>query len=74
MVRNIKEGGFKGDLYTVNPKQDEIQGLKCYRQVEDLPQVDLAVLAVASKFAEHTVEVLAKEKAQSIHYHLCRFR
>ncbi len=62
LVRNIKEGGFKGSLYTVNPKADEIQGIKCYRQVEDLPQVDLAVLAVAAKFAEHTVEVLAKEK------------
>lgn len=62
LVRNIKDGGFKGELYCVNPKADEIQGIKTFHQVEDLPQVDLAVLAVASKFAEHTVEVLATKK------------
>ena len=27
ILRNIKEGGFKGNLYVVNPKEDEIQGI-----------------------------------------------
>lgn len=62
LVRNIKEGGFKGELYCVNPKKDEIQGIKCYKNVRDLPQVDLAVLAVAAKFSLESVTVLAEEK------------
>lgn len=62
ILRNIIEGGFKGNVYAVNPKQDEIQGIKCSHDVKDLPQVDLAVLAIAAKFAEESVRVLADEK------------
>jgi acetyltransferase len=62
VLRNIREGGFKGDIYVVNPKEDEIQGLKCYRSVSDIPNVDLAVLAIASKFTEETVKVLTEQK------------
>ena len=28
IVRNIKNGGFGGDLHIVNPKEDEVQGIK----------------------------------------------
>ncbi|MDR1846639.1 MAG: acetate--CoA ligase family protein [Bacteroidales bacterium] len=62
VLRNIREGGFKGQIYAVNPKEDEIQGLKCYKNVADLPKVDLAVLAIASKFTEETVKVLTEQK------------
>ncbi len=62
ILRNIIEGGFKGELYVVNPKEDEIQGVKCYKDVKDVPQVDLAVLAIAAKFSEATVKVLTQEK------------
>lgn len=62
LVRNILQGGFKGDLYCVNPKADSVQGVKCYRDVRDLPQVDLAVLAIAAKFSEESVRVLAEQK------------
>jgi acetyltransferase len=62
ILRNIIEGGFKGKLYVVNPKEDEIQGVKCYKDVKDVPQVDLAVLAIAAKFSESTVKVLTQEK------------
>lgn len=62
ILRNIIEGGFKGKLYVVNPKEDEIQGVKCYKDVKDVPQVDLAVLAIAAKFSEATVKVLTQEK------------
>lgn len=62
ILRNIKDGGFKGKLYVVNPKEDEIQGIKCCKDVKDLPQVDLAVIAIAAKFTENAVSVLTKEK------------
>ena len=62
ILRNIKEGGFKGDLYVVNPKEESIQGIKCCKDVKDLPQVDLAVIAIAAKYTENAVSILTKEK------------
>lgn len=47
LVRNIIDFGFKGDVYPVNPKYDEVLGLKCYNTVREIPgKVDLAVVAV----------------------------
>ena len=62
VLKNLIDGNFAGKLYVVNPKADEIQGVKSYRSVADLPQVDLAILAIAAKFCPDTVDVLANEK------------
>ena len=62
VVKHIVDGKFQGPVYTVNPKEDTIQGLPCYRNVHELPQVDLAVIAVAAKYAPEAVEVLTQEK------------
>lgn len=62
VLLNLRNSNFKGTIYAVNPKEDEVQGIKCYKQVEDLPQVDCAILAIAAKFCPHTVEVLARQK------------
>ncbi|MDR0364338.1 MAG: acetate--CoA ligase family protein [Bacteroidales bacterium] len=62
VLQNLLESNFTGDIYVVNPKMDEVQGVKSYLQVEDLPQCDLAILAIAAKYCPHAVEVLAKEK------------
>ena len=61
-LKNLLESAFKGEVYAVNPKEDEVQGIKCYKQVEDLPQVDCAILCIAAKFCAHTVDVLTQQK------------
>ena len=61
-LKNLLESPFRGPVYAVNPKETEVQGVKCYAKVEDLPQVDCALLCIAAKFCAHTVDVLAKEK------------
>ena len=61
-LKNLLESAFKGDVYAVNPKESEVQGVKCYAKVDDLPQVDCAILCIAAKFCAQTVDVLAKEK------------
>ena len=50
VLKNLIDSGFKGNLYVVNPKLDTVQGIKSYRTVEELPQVDCAILAIAAKF------------------------
>lgn len=62
VLRNLLQSPFKGKAYVVNPKSDSVQGVKSYHTVEELPQVDCAIIAIASKYCLHAVEVLAKEK------------
>lgn len=62
VLKNLKDGNFKGPLYVVNPKNSEVQGLPSYKHPKDLPQVDLAIIAIAAKFCLETVEVLVREK------------
>ena len=45
VVRNMLEAGFKGKLFAVNPKYEEVLGVPCYKSVEDIPQrLDLAII------------------------------
>ena len=62
VVRNIKNGGYEGTLRVVNPKEDEVQGIKAFHDVKELPPTDLAVLVVAAKYCPDYVEYLAAEK------------
>ena len=61
-MKNLLESPFSGPIYAVNPKETEVQGVKCYAKVDDLPQVECAILCIAAKFCAQTVDVLAKEK------------
>ena len=61
-LKNLLESPFRGPVYAVNPKETEVQGVKCYANVSELPQVDCAILCIAAKFCAQTVDVLAKEK------------
>ena len=62
IVRNILSGGFSGPLHIVNPKEDEVQGIKAFHDVKDIPLTDLAVLVVASRFCPDYVDYLCAEK------------
>ncbi|HBC77448.1 MAG TPA: CoA ligase, partial [Bacteroidales bacterium] len=62
ILKNIIDGGYSGDIFAVNPKQDCIQGVKSYRDIKDIPPVDLAILAIASKYCFGVVEILVREK------------
>ncbi len=62
VLKNIIDGQFKGRLYVVNPKKEIVQNIKSYNNPADLPQVDLAIIAIAAKFCLETVEILAKQK------------
>ncbi|HHL57722.1 MAG TPA: CoA-binding protein, partial [Bacteroidetes bacterium] len=62
ILRNLIEGDFSGKLYVLNPKEDVVQGIISYRSPEKLPDVDLAIIAIAAKYAPDTVEYLAYNK------------
>ena len=62
VVRNLISGGYSGTLRIVNPKEDEVQGIKAFHDAKELPPTELAILVVAAKFCPDYVEFLAKEK------------
>ena len=62
IVRNLVSGGYNGTLHIVNPKEDEVQGIKAFHDARDIPPTELAILVVAARFCPDYVEMLAKEK------------
>lgn len=62
IVRNILQGGFNGTLRIVNPKEDEVQGIKVFHDVKELPPTQLAILVIPAKLCPDTVRTLAAEK------------
>jgi acetyltransferase len=67
IFRNLVEGGFKGQLYPINPKADEILGIKCYGDISDVPdQIDLAVIAVPAKIVPMVAEECGKKGVKGL--------
>jgi acetyltransferase len=62
VLKNLIDGNFKGDLYVTNPKKDEVQGIKSYKDPNDLPEVDLAILAIAANLCPVTTKILTEKK------------
>ncbi len=62
VLKNLLDGNFNGKLYVLNPKEDEVQGVKSFRDPKGLPDVDLAILAIAAKYTPDTIEILAQNK------------
>lgn len=47
IVKNLVHQGYGGHVYPVNPKADELYGLKVYPSLDDLPEtVDLVIIAI----------------------------
>jgi acyl-CoA synthetase (NDP forming) len=46
-LRNLLAHGFKGRIYPVNPRHEEIQGLRCYPSLSALPEApDTVIITV----------------------------
>jgi acetyl coenzyme A synthetase (ADP forming)-like protein len=60
LLNAIKQSGFEGSIYPINPKAEEIMGLKCYPSVKAVPgEVDMALVVVPAKFVPSVFQELA---------------
>jgi acetate---CoA ligase (ADP-forming) len=58
---------YTGKIYLVNPKAEEIEGIKCYPDIDSLPQKpDLAIILLPKDFVIAVVEQLAKNDIKNI--------
>ena len=56
----LKQYGYRGQIYPVNPKHREIDGVRCYASVQDLPQaIDLALILLPAKGVADALEACA---------------
>lgn len=62
VLKNIIDGNFSGDLYVSNPKEDLVQNIKSYKDLNDLPNIDLAIIAIAAKYTFSAIKLLTEKK------------
>ena len=70
----LKEFGFKGDIYPVNPKYEELFGLKTYARVNDIPgPVDYVISSVPASGVLDLVADCVEKNVKCIHLFTARF-
>ncbi len=62
VLKNLIDNKFKGELFVVNPKKNLVQNKKSYQNINDIPNADLAIIAIAARFIPETVKVLTQQK------------
>jgi len=62
ILKNLIEHEYKGRLFAYNPNDKNIQGVTTFNVFDDLPEIDLAILAIPAKSCPEMVEKLSKEK------------
>mgnify|MGYP003694456711 CR=1 FL=1 len=63
VMKNLINGGYKGQIYPINPSADEIMGLKAYKSVKDVPgDIDVAVFAIPAKFVAAAIAECGEKK------------
>lgn len=62
IVKNCIDGGYQGTLSIVNPKENKVQGIPSYQNIKDIPDTELAILAIPAKYCLSSVQMLLEEK------------
>lgn len=62
VLKNLIDGKFSGKIFVSNPKEDQIQGIPCFKDLNDVPQVDLAIIAIAAKYTLPAIKILTEKK------------
>lgn len=57
IIRNLLEFGFRGPVYPINPKADEIRGVRAYKTILDVPtEVDVVHMAIPASFVPEAID------------------
>jgi len=66
LFKNLLSPSYKGTVFAVNPKADELLGERVYHSITELPQTpDLAILAIPAAYVKQSIEELAKKGVHS---------
>ncbi len=71
----IQEMGFSGPLYPVNPRYEEVGGLKCYPSLRDIPtDVDHVISSIPAAAVPRLIEDCGAKNVRVIHFFTAGFR
>lgn len=62
VLKNLIDHNFRGELLVVNPKQKMVQGIQSYNNVNEIPKVDVAIVAIAAKYVKESIRILTQQK------------
>ena len=63
VMKNLINGGYKGNIYPIHPQAAEILGYKAYKNVKDVPgEIDTAVFAIPGKFVASALAECGEKK------------
>ena len=63
VMKNLINGGYKGEIYPIHPKAAEIMGHKAYKSVKDVAgEIDTAVFAIPAKFVAGALTECGEKK------------
>ncbi len=66
-IRSSLDAGFTGSIFPINPKYRQVQGLRCYSSLSEVPQaVDLVVVALPARYVPEVVEEASQVAARSM--------
>lgn len=67
LTKSIKQYGYTGQLFLINPKSDEILGYKCYPTIESVQdKIDLAIIMVPKQFVEESIQQLTAKGTKAL--------
>jgi len=67
VIKNLIDFGFRGDIYPINPKADEIRGLKAYKSILDCPDdIDVVHMVIPAKFVPQAMEDCGKKGVKNV--------
>ncbi len=63
VMKNLINGGYKGQIIPIHPKSAEIMGYKAYKSVKDVPgEIDTAVFAIPAKLVAGALTECGEKK------------
>jgi len=66
MLTNLIAGGYRGKIFPVNPKSEEIEGLKCYPDLASIGETpDLVIIIVPAPFVPAVLEECGRIRVKS---------
>ena len=67
VIKNLIDFGFKGGVYPINPKADEIRGLKAYKSIMECPDnIDVVHMVIPAKFVPMAMEDCGKKGVKNV--------
>ena len=67
VIKNVIDGGYKGEIIPINPKAVEVLGYKAYKTLSDVPEgVDLVVIAIPAPFVVAAMEECGRRKVGAV--------